>query len=157
MSLIVALYSCNGSAQKNKTSESEKATFNITKTEAEWKAELTEKQYYVLREAGTERAFSSPLNKNYDKGTYHCAACNTPLFESKHKYDSGSGWPSFDRVIECNVAFSTDNKIGYTRVEEHCANCGGHLGHVFNDGPKETTGERHCVNGVALEFVPSNE
>lgn len=147
------LYSCNGCAQKKETKEE---TFPVTKTEAEWKAELTEMEYYVLREAGTERAFSSPLNKNYVKGVYHCAACNTPLFKSEHKFDSGTGWPSFDREIQGNVAFSTDYKIGYARTEEHCATCGGHLGHVFGDGPKDTTGKRHCINGVALKFVPED-
>ncbi|MCT4628615.1 peptide-methionine (R)-S-oxide reductase MsrB [Winogradskyella sp.] len=150
---ITITFSCDSTAQKKETEEKE--TFKITKTEAEWKAELTEMEYYVLRKAGTERAFSSPLNKNYDKGVYHCAACNTPLFKSDHKYDSGSGWPSFDREIKGNVAFSTDYNIGYARTEEHCVTCGGHLGHVFNDGPKSTTGKRHCINGVALKFVPS--
>ena len=150
LSLIAVLFSCNGSAQKNnKTKES----FEVTKTTEQWKKELTEKQYYVLREAGTERPFSSPLNKNYEKGTYHCAGCNTPLFKSEHKFDSGTGWPSFDREIKGNVAYSTDYNLGYARTEEHCASCGGHLGHVFNDGPKETTGKRHCINGAALKFV----
>ncbi|WP_299526676.1 peptide-methionine (R)-S-oxide reductase MsrB [Winogradskyella sp.] len=148
------LFSCNSSAQKKETQEKE--TFPITKTEAEWKEQLTEKQYYVLRKAGTERPFSSPLNKNYEKGVYHCAACDTPLFKSEHKFDSGTGWPSFDREIEGNIAFSTDYNIGYARTEEHCATCGGHLGHVFNDGPRETTGKRHCINGVALKFVPED-
>ena len=88
------------------------------------------------------------------KGTYHCAACNTALFKSEHKFDSGTGWPSFDREIKGNVAFSVDYNIGMARTEEHCATCGGHLGHVFNDGPRETTGKRHCINGVALKFIP---
>ncbi|MBU2921430.1 peptide-methionine (R)-S-oxide reductase MsrB [Winogradskyella psychrotolerans] len=153
LTLISLFFSCNSSAQKNETKE----TFPVTKTDAEWKAQLTKEQYYILREAGTERPFSSSLNKNYEKGVYHCAACNTPLFKSEHKFDSGTGWPSFDRVIEGNVAFGTDTKIGYTRDEEHCATCGGHLGHVFNDGPKETTGKRHCINGDALKFVASKE
>ncbi|MBC2846819.1 peptide-methionine (R)-S-oxide reductase MsrB [Winogradskyella flava] len=153
--LVSVLFNCNGSAQKNETQEKE--TFPVTKTEAEWKEQLTEKQYYVLREAGTERPFSSPLNKNYEEGVYHCAACDTPLFRSEHKFDSGTGWPSFDREVEGNVAFSTDYNIGYARTEEHCATCGGHLGHVFNDGPKDTTGKRHCINGVALKFVPKGE
>jgi peptide-methionine (R)-S-oxide reductase len=152
LTLISLFFSCNSSAQKNETKEKE--TFTITKTEAEWKAQLTEKQYYVLRKAGTERPFSSALNKNYKKGVYHCAACDTPLFKSEHKFDSGTGWPSFDREIKGNVAYGTDNNLGYSRDEEHCATCGGHLGHVFNDGPKETTGKRHCINGVALKFVP---
>ena len=108
----------------------------------------------VLRKSATEQAFSSPLNKIYSHGIYSCAACNTPLFEGKHKFDSGSGWPSFDREIKGNVAFSIDYKIGMARTEEHCAVCGGHLGHVFNDGPRKTTGKRHCINGVALKFSP---
>lgn len=145
------LISCNSTAQKKEKKESK--TFKVTKTESEWKAELSEKEFYVLRKAGTERPFTSPLNKNYSEGTYHCAACNTPLFKSKHKFDSGTGWPSFDREIDGNVGFSTDYDLGYARTEEHCATCGGHLGHVFNDGPKNTTGKRHCINGVALKFV----
>ena len=153
--IINLFLSCNSSAQKSEKKVVEE--FTITKTEAEWKEQLTEKQYYILREAGTERAFSSPLNKNYEKGVYHCAACNTPLFQSEHKFDSGTGWPSFDREIEGNVAFGSDNKLGYSRDEEHCATCGGHLGHVFNDGPKETTGKRHCINGVALKFFATEE
>jgi len=153
--VITLFFSCNSSAQKNKTKEKE--TFPVTKTEAEWKEQLTEKQYYVLRKAGTERPFSSKLNKNYKKGIYHCAACNTPLFKSEYKFDSGTGWPSFDREIKGNVAYGTDNKLGYSRDEEHCATCGGHLGHVFNDGPKKTTGKRHCINGVALKFVATEE
>ena len=153
--LIGVLFSCNSTAQKSETSKEE--SFPVSKTNAEWKEELTEKQYYVLRKAGTERPFSSPLNKKYEAGVYHCAACNTPLFKSEHKFDSGTGWPSFDREIEGNVDFSTDYKIGYARTEEHCATCGGHLGHVFNDGPRDTTGKRHCINGVALKFVPEEE
>ncbi|NRR92539.1 peptide-methionine (R)-S-oxide reductase MsrB [Winogradskyella undariae] len=157
IALITLFFSCNSSAQKSNQKENEKVTFNVTKTEAEWKAQLTKEQYFILREAGTERPYSSPFNNNHKKGVYHCAACNVPLFKSEHKFESGSGWPSFDRVIEGNVAFGTDTKIGYTRDEEHCANCGGHLGHVFNDGPKETTGKRHCINGDALTFVEDKE
>lgn len=153
--LVGVLFSCNSTAQKSETTKEE--SFPVSKTDAEWKEQLTEKQYYVLRKAGTERPFSSPLNKNYEAGVYHCAACNTPLFKSEHKFDSGTGWPSFDREIEGNVAFSTDYKIGYARTEEHCATCGGHLGHVFNDGPRDTTGKRHCINGVALKFVPEEK
>ncbi|KJJ37425.1 peptide-methionine (R)-S-oxide reductase MsrB [Aequorivita vladivostokensis] len=154
--LLVGLlfFSCNSPAQKSNTTENK--TFEVTKTDAEWTAQLSPEAYQVLRHEATEPAFSSPLNDNHQKGTYVCAGCGTPLYESEHKFDSGTGWPSFDRVIEGNVAFSTDNKLGYTRTEEHCATCGGHLGHMFNDGPKETTGKRHCINGVALKFIPDN-
>ena len=155
ITLISLVFSCNTSAQK--TEKEEKVTFEISKTDAEWKSILTSEQYYVLRKAGTERPFTSPLNKNYKEGVYHCAACNTPLFKSEHKFDSGTGWPSFDREIKGNVAYGKDNKIGYPRDEEHCATCGGHLGHVFNDGPRKTTGLRHCINGDALKFVPSEK
>jgi peptide-methionine (R)-S-oxide reductase len=147
--LTISLVSCNANAQKTVKKQE---VFPVVKTDAQWKSELTQMQYYVLRNAGTERAFSSDLNKNYDKGTYYCAACKTPLFKSDHKFDSGTGWPSFDREIKGNVSYDVDYNLGYARSEEHCATCGGHLGHVFNDGPRETTGKRHCINGVALQF-----
>lgn len=150
---LVFLFNCNSTAQKKTTKDTK--TYKVTKTEAEWKTQLTAIEFHVLRQAGTERALSSPLNKNYDSGLYVCKGCDTPLFKSEHKYDSGSGWPSFDREIKGNVDFSTDYDLGYARTEEHCATCGGHLGHVFNDGPKKTTGMRHCINGVALKFIPS--
>ena len=151
--ILFVTLSCNSNAQDKKKQKD----YEVSKTEAEWRQELTPEEFYVLREEGTERAFSSPLNKKYEPGTYVCAGCGTPVFESEHKFDSGTGWPSFDREIKGNVAFSTDNKLGYTRVEEHCATCGGHLGHVFDDGPRETTGKRHCINGVALDFIPEGE
>ncbi len=154
-SAIIALstlfFSCNSPAQKNKAAKQE--TFKVTKTDAAWRAQLSPSEYNVLRNEGTEPAFSSDLNDNHKVGTYVCAGCGTPVFESKNKFNSGTGWPSFDRAIKGNVAYSTDSKLGYTRTEEHCAVCGGHLGHVFNDGP-ETTGKRHCINGVALNFIP---
>ena len=148
---LIFLISCSGSAQKNKKKVDK--TYTIMKTEVEWKKQLTSMQYYVLREAGTERSFTSPLNNNKENGLYVCAACNTPLYDSNYKFDSGSGWPSFDRAISNNVEFVVDYKIGYARTELKCATCGGHLGHSFNDGPKNTTGQRHCINGVALKFV----
>ncbi len=154
IAIALVAFSCNTKAQ-DKKELSKVETFTVVKTDAEWKQVLDRQEYEILRNAGTEPPFSSPLNKNYEKGTYVCAACATPLFKSDHKFDSGTGWPSFDRPIEGNVSFGTDNKIGYTRDEEHCGTCGGHLGHVFNDGPNETTGERHCINGAALDFIPT--
>jgi peptide-methionine (R)-S-oxide reductase len=150
---LLLCFNCNSSAQKK--SEATSKAYKVEKTEAEWRTQLTDKEFYVLRQAGTERAFSSPLNKNYTEGLYLCKGCDTPLFKSEHKFDSGTGWPSFDREIKGNVAFSTDYDLGYARTEEHCATCGGHLGHVFNDGPRNTTGKRHCINGVAIKFIPN--
>jgi len=152
--LFIMIISCSGNAQETKK-EAVKS-FKIQKTETEWKKLLSPQQYYVLREAGTEKPFSSPLNKNYKKGTFVCGACKAPLYRSEHKFDSGTGWPSFDRPIEGNVALDVDYKIGYARTELKCNSCGGHLGHSFNDGPKKTTGKRHCINGVALEFIEKN-
>src|SRR5690606_29744238 len=107
LSITALLFNCNSSAQKKESNS--RIKYAVTKTDAEWKAELSSEQYYVLRQSGTESPFSSPLDKNFEKGTYHCAACNTPLFKSEHKFDSGTGWPSFDREIKGNVAFGVDN------------------------------------------------
>lgn len=148
------LVSCTSNAQKK---SEDKKEYAVVKTAAAWEKELSPLAYYVLREAGTERPFTSPLNKNYEKGTYVCAACKTPLYQSEHKFDSGTGWPSFDRAIEKNIETAIDYNIGYARTELKCNTCGGHLGHAFKDGPKETTGQRHCINGVALEFIASKE
>jgi len=151
---IIFLMSCNSKAQ-NKNEENK--IYTIVKSEEQWKKILTDKEYYILREAGTERAFTSPLNNNKKEGTYLCAACKTPLYQSKHKYDSGSGWPSFDRAIKGNVEMDVDYKIGYARTELKCNTCGSHLGHSFDDGPQETTGKRHCINGIALNFTPKEK
>ena len=152
---------CKGVSQEKESVIAEKAeqteTFEVVKTEEEWREELTDMQFYILRKAGTENAGSSELLNNKKAGTYVCAGCGTALFKSENKYDSGSGWPSFDREIEGNVTYDVDYKIGYKRTEEHCAVCGGHLGHVFEDGPRETTGLRHCINGAALRFVPDQK
>ena len=144
------MLSCSSIAQEK---SKEKKEYKVEKSNTEWKKLLSPMEYYVLREAGTERAFTSPLNKNYKKGTYVCAACKTQLYASEHKFDSGTGWPSFDRAIEGNVELDVDYKLGYARTELKCNTCGGHLGHSFNDGPQKTTGKRHCINGVALEFI----
>lgn len=153
--LLLLLIGCQGNSQETKSKE--KKTYALVKTDAEWKAELPEMAYYVLRKAGTERAFSGPLNNNKKAGTYICAGCQAPLYESQYKYDSKSGWPSFDRGIDTNLEYDVDYKIGYPRTELKCNNCGGHLGHAFNDGPKETTGMRHCINSAALNFIPADE
>ncbi len=151
---VIAI-SCSSSAQqKNKV---ENKTYAVVKTNSEWKKTLTSEQYYILRQAGTERPFSSPLNKLYATGTFNCAGCSTALYKSDHKFDSGTGWPSFDRAVEGNVTRDVDYKLGYARSELLCSTCGGHLGHVFNDGPRETTGMRHCINGDALVFVPKDK
>ena len=127
--------------------------FPVSKTEEEWKRALTPEQYRVLREHGTERAFTSPLNAEKHDGTFACAACGQPLFSSDTKYDSGTGWPSFFKPLEGAVGTSTDRTWFMVRTEVHCSRCGSHLGHVFPDGPKPT-GERFCMNGVALTFEP---
>jgi peptide-methionine (R)-S-oxide reductase len=125
----------------------------IEKTDDEWKKTLTPEQFHVLREHGTERAGTSPLNVEKREGIFMCGACGQPLFTSDTKYESGTGWPSFYRPIEGAIGTTTDRSYGMTRVEVHCSQCGGHLGHVFPDGPKPT-GERYCMNGVSLKFVP---
>jgi peptide-methionine (R)-S-oxide reductase len=125
----------------------------IKRSEEEWKKELPAETFSVMRKHGTERAGTSPLNKEYRAGMYACAACNLPLFESSTKFDSGTGWPSFFAPLPKAVGTSTDRMLGMARTEVHCARCGGHLGHVFPDGPKPT-GDRYCMNGVALKFEP---
>jgi peptide-methionine (R)-S-oxide reductase len=124
----------------------------VVKTEAEWRKLLTKDQFYVLREEGTERAFTSPLNNEKRKGTYVCAGCELPLFKSETKFESGTGWPSFYAGIPGNVGTKVDYKLIVPRTEYHCRRCGGHQGHVFPDGPPPT-GQRYCNNGVAIKFV----
>ncbi len=125
--------------------------FNIEKTDQEWLDQLGPEAYRILREAGTERPFSGALNKHYEEGIYDCKGCNTPLFTSTSKFDSGCGWPSFDASEEGKVLYIKDSSHGMIRTEILCANCGGHLGHVFNDGPTET-GQRYCVNSLSINF-----
>ena len=130
-----------------------KEDFAVKLSEQEWRQRLSPEQYQVLRQHGTERAGSSPLDKRYDAGRYLCAGCGQALFGSETKYDSGSGWPSFYAPLEGAVGTSTDFKLIYPRTEVHCSRCGGHLGHVFPDGP-QPTGQRYCMNGLALTFEP---
>jgi peptide-methionine (R)-S-oxide reductase len=127
--------------------------FEITKTNAQWRKILTPSQFYVLRQQGTEIPYSSPLDQQKGKGTYICAACALPLFSSKTKFNSGTGWPSFYAPIPGAIATSIDKSLLMTRTEVHCRRCGGHLGHVFGDGPPPT-GKRYCMNGVAMKFQP---
>ena len=129
----------------------------ITKTDAEWRAELTPEQYQVLRKAGTERAFTGPYVNEKTPGMYHCAGCGAKLFSSDAKFDSGTGWPSFtDPAVADAVDLHEDRKFGMVRTEVTCKQCGGHLGHVFPDGPG-SSGERYCINGCALTLEPASE
>jgi peptide-methionine (R)-S-oxide reductase len=129
-------------------------TFEVTKTEAEWRAILSDAAFNVLRKEGTEYPGTSPLLNEHRKGIFACAGCDLPLYSSETKFDSGTGWPSFWQEIPNAVGETVDRSLGMTRTEVHCRRCGGHLGHVFNDGPPPT-GLRHCINGVALTFKPA--
>lgn len=129
--------------------------FAVTRTEAEWRAMLTDLEYRVMREEATEEPGSSPLDKLYEPGTYHCKGCDQALYASEHKFDSGTGWPSFTEALPGAIGTKEDRTLlFFVRTECHCSRCGSHLGHIFDDGPPPT-GKRHCLNGVALRFVPA--
>ncbi len=149
------LNSCTNAQTTNQELKEKTDTNMINKTEAQWKEQLTNEQYYILREKGTERAFTGKLLMNKEKGIYKCAGCGTELFTDEMKFDSHCGWPSFDKEIAGGkIKQTTDKSHGMSRTEITCAKCGGHLGHIFDDGPTET-GKRYCVNSVSLEFVPA--
>lgn len=149
--ILISLNSCQGQEKKQTTAEAK--TPQMTKTDAEWKKELMPEQYEVLREKGTEQAFTGEYWNHFEKGKYVCAACENVLFDSDAKFVSDCGWPSFDKAIKGSVVYETDMSFGMERTEVMCAKCGGHLGHVFDDGPKETTGKRFCTNSVSVKFV----
>ncbi len=150
---LFSMMACQGqkSKQDGKANSKKEHVFKIQKTESEWREQLSDMQFYILRQAGTERPFTGSYNSFKREGTFLCAACATPLYESKHKFDSGTGWPSFWKGVESNIVYDVDYKLGYSRTELLCATCGGHLGHVFNDGPAPT-GKRHCINSASLQF-----
>ena len=138
----------------NRSSEARAENFEIRLSEAEWRRRLTPEQYAVLRDEDTERAGSSPLNEEKRRGIYACAGCGLPLYSSATKYESGTGWPSFWKPLPNAIGTRPDNTLFFTRTEVHCRRCGGHIGHVFKDGP-EPTGLRYCMNGDAMKFIPA--
>ena len=149
-----ALVAAVGLSLVGRSSEASAETFEINLTPEQWRQRLSPERYYVLRRQGTERSGSSPLNNEHRRGTFLCAGCDLPVFRSQDKYESGTGWPSFTRAIRGAVRTQPDNTLFMTRTEVHCRRCGGHLGHVFEDGPPPT-GQRWCMNGIAMKFAPA--
>jgi peptide-methionine (R)-S-oxide reductase len=151
LAVPAAFISCSAADARSGQGPASAATFEVTKTDAEWRAILTADQFQVLREHDTERPGASPLNAEKRPGTYHCAGCDLPLYASGAKYESGTGWPSFTAPLDGAVGTSVDRSFLGIRTEVHCRRCGGHLGHVFDDGPRPT-GHRYCMNGAAMTF-----
>jgi peptide-methionine (R)-S-oxide reductase len=147
--VMLVLTGCNGQVSNSQTS-----TLKVIKTNAQWQRELSPEQFEILRNKGTERPFSGVYNDHFEKGTYVCAACSNLLFTSEGKFKTDCGWPSFDRAFKGSVIYQTDTSYGMKRTEVMCAACGGHLGHVFEDGPAETTGMRYCTNSASIKFIP---
>lgn len=157
--ILFSLASCQGQEKKKQTPSVAPTppTGKVIKTDEEWKKVLTPDQYAVLREKETERPFTGEYVNTFEKGKYVCAACGNVIFNSNSKFHSDCGWPSFDKAIKGSVNYTTDNTFGMSRTEVTCAKCGGHLGHVFDDGPKETTGQRFCTNSVSIKFIPEKK
>jgi peptide-methionine (R)-S-oxide reductase len=153
LSFFFALNVCAQPTQPKKQTMAPK----INKSESEWEKELTSQQFYILRKKGTDLPGTGQYTYHFDKGVYKCAACGAPLFKSDNKYESHCGWPSFDDAIPGAIIMQPDYSHNMIRTEILCANCGGHLGHIFDDGPQETTGKRYCVNSTSLNFVKKNE
>ena len=156
--MFMYVFSCQYSQNKNEIIQNKKQNVlnKMKKTEAEWRKSLTDQEYRILREKGTERAFTGKYDGHFEKGVYNCAGCGNQLFESETKYRSGCGWPAFYDAIPGAIEEHDDNTLGMRRIEITCSKCDGHLGHVFNDGPKPT-GLRYCVNSVSMDFQPSKK
>ena len=154
ISTLVLVFGCQMNAQKKE--KKQEVNFNIEKTDAEWKAQLSDEEYRVLRQKGTERPGTGEYNLFSKDGTYKCAACGAVLFNSDSKFYSECGWPSFDNAVEGSIKYIDDYSLGMHRIEIVCANCGGHLGHVFDDGPTKT-GKRYCVNSVSIDFKAKDD
>lgn len=152
--LAFAIISCQSQEKKQEPKTLTATNHKVVKTEEEWRKQLTPEQYNVLREKGTELPHTGEYADTFQKGTYVCAACGNVLFNSDSKFHSDCGWPSFDKAIKGSVTYNDDSSFGMTRTEVNCAKCGGHLGHVFDDGPKQTTGQRFCTNSVSIKFIP---
>ncbi len=155
--LIVTFQACQSQNKSENSLKSSTMSTKVKKTDAEWKAQLTAEEYEVLREKGTERPYTGKYDNHFEKGKYVCAACGNDLFTSDTKFNSHCGWPSFDQAIKGSVIYHKDTSFGMVRTEVMCANCRGHLGHVFDDGPKETTGQRFCTNSVSIKFIPETK